>query len=235
MVKKTTEVTTYIAEDGTSFVDEQSCRSYESRLMLKLLSESADIIENIEARGFCPLDNDIRDDMHNHKWFKPLNKTGLNLIGKITNETLTDDSLIGKWICLQSYLDEYTFCSTLENSIAYAKEMLDKFDIKILSENTHQHCSKSRLKGSQKEICHLNDQELEYMITFAKYVNSDANDNHKLRLLRSLWTAYCLHNDYDIDTKNYTDSLDKIWDALKNNSHCENREKFNSYMQKHLL
>lgn len=32
--------------------------------------------------------------------------------------------------------------------------------------------------------------------------------------LRSLWTAYCLHHNLDVDTRAYDDDLRELWDSV---------------------
>ena len=62
--------------------------------------------------------------------------------------------------------------------------------------------------------CRLNDDEYEYILNFANSGTFDYDDNHDLKTLRVLWTAYCLHKDFDVDTWNYDNAIIDIFSKL---------------------
>lgn len=57
--------------------------------------------------------------------------------------------------------------------------------------------------------------EMSFMLSFAR--TEDFNFEVVPMQLRSLWTAYCIRHDYDVDTKPYEDDINWIWHALKEN------------------
>lgn len=61
-------------------------------------------------------------------------------------------------------------------------------------------------------------QELRYIVEFVKDTDFDYDVCRKQ--LRSLWTAYCLHSDYECDTAGYDSDLLIIWNALEKNTSC---------------
>ena len=60
--------------------------------------------------------------------------------------------------------------------------------------------------------------EMGFMLKFAR--DEDFGYEVNLKQLRSLWTAYCIHKDYECDTKAYDDDLCWIWYAIRENSSC---------------
>ena len=58
---------------------------------------------------------------------------------------------------------------------------------------------------------------------------------------RALWTAYCLHNDLEIDTRKYDDNLKRVYKAMldveadKYYVFFEDYEEFDSYMGVYLV
>lgn len=68
--------------------------------------------------------------------------------------------------------------------------------------------------GAEREM----PQELRYIVEFVR--DKDFGYDTCRKQLRSLWTAYCLHRDYECDTLGYDGDLKIVWDALeKNTSH----------------
>ena len=59
------------------------------------------------------------------------------------------------------------------------------------------------LKGNSRRI------ELDYLLAFA--TESCFDTETCCDQLRSLWTAYCLHNRLDVDTRDYDLTLLKVW------------------------
>ena len=61
-------------------------------------------------------------------------------------------------------------------------------------------------------------QEFEFIVDFIK--EADFGYDVCRRQLRSLWTAYCLHNGYDCDTLQYDISLNEVWASIIQNNSC---------------
>lgn len=62
------------------------------------------------------------------------------------------------------------------------------------------------LKGNSRRI------ELDYLLAFA--TESCFDTETCCDQLRSLWTAYCLHNRLDVDTRDYDLTLLKVWEVV---------------------
>lgn len=60
--------------------------------------------------------------------------------------------------------------------------------------------------------------ELEFICGFAK--ESDFGYQLAQRQLRSLWTAYCFHNNIDCDVRRYDEDLRTVWDVVSKNDTC---------------
>ncbi len=58
--------------------------------------------------------------------------------------------------------------------------------------------------------------ELDFILDFAR--NEDLGYDACCKQLRSLWTAYCLHNDLLPDTGLYDNDLLVIWNVVKKNT-----------------
>lgn len=70
-------------------------------------------------------------------------------------------------------------------------------------------------------------EEMNYILDFAKGI--DFGYEGSSRQLRSLWTAYCLHNNIDVDSNEYDVGIAKIWDVVyENETNCwvDNDEEF---------
>lgn len=92
--------------------------------------------------------------------------------------------------------------------------------------------------NSKNDTRRLNDGEYEYILNFANSGTFDYDDNSDLKILRILWTAYCLHKDYDADTANYDSRLIEIFNKLgEKTSEFEEKsfEKFDRYMCEFLV
>ena len=55
--------------------------------------------------------------------------------------------------------------------------------------------------------------EYEYILDFVE--GCEIIETDALHQLRSLWTAYCLHNDVDIDTAEYDNRIFEIWQIMQ--------------------
>lgn len=54
--------------------------------------------------------------------------------------------------------------------------------------------------------------ELKYLEAYA--YQSDFDEELPRKQLRSLWTAYCFHQDIDVDTDGYDDDLFSLWNCI---------------------
>ena len=71
--------------------------------------------------------------------------------------------------------------------------------------------------------CGISARELDYVRSFARGVES-WTDHIQLYQLRCLWTAYCFHQDMEVDTFSYDNELMQIWQSM-----CGAVEIFDSY------
>lgn len=86
--------------------------------------------------------------------------------------------------------------------------------------------------------CRFKDNEYEYILDFANSGTFDYEDNTELKTLRVLWTAYCLHKNYDVDTASYDSVLSEIFDRLGDVTPEfmeKGFDKFDRYMCKYLV
>lgn len=60
--------------------------------------------------------------------------------------------------------------------------------------------------------------EMAFMLSFARLEDFFYEVNRKQ--LRSLWTAYCIRNNYEPDTRRYDNDINWIWQSLQENSSC---------------
>lgn len=80
--------------------------------------------------------------------------------------------------------------------------------------------------------------ELQYLIAFVKGAFFEADVC--CQQLRSLWTAYCLHQNLDVDTRMYDNDLMMIWETVEDTGeedtmHWGNFDSFNDYMCEFLI
>ncbi len=80
--------------------------------------------------------------------------------------------------------------------------------------------------------------EYAYILSFIKE-NADDDNTVCTEQLRALWTAFCLHQNIDVDTGNYDNAMLEIWEYLQktNNSLCASfdYEKFYNAMSEYLV
>lgn len=62
------------------------------------------------------------------------------------------------------------------------------------------------------------ESEMSFMLAFAR--REDFGYEVTRKQLRSLWTAYCIRHDYDVDTSQYDNDLRWIWSATQENTSC---------------
>lgn len=73
-------------------------------------------------------------------------------------------------------------------------------------------------------------EELVFIISFAE--NECLKGATVCRQLRSLWTAYCLHHNINVDTAQYDNDLWLVWGKVENKKHnyASNFDEFETYM-----
>lgn len=54
--------------------------------------------------------------------------------------------------------------------------------------------------------------EFEFLLKFAE--ESFIGEEVASEQLRSLWVAYCLHHDLDVDTRGYDEDLRELWNSV---------------------
>ena len=85
------------------------------------------------------------------------------------------------------------------------------------------------------------DESIEWQSEFAyilKFIKESEGDIIYMEQLRALWTAFCLHQNIDVDTRKYDDAMLGIVECLKKTDSslykCES-EKFYNAMSKYLV
>lgn len=61
-------------------------------------------------------------------------------------------------------------------------------------------------------------EEFEFILDFAR--DGDFGYDVCCRQLRSLWTAYCLHNNMECDTRVYDNDIRDVYNVLEKNASC---------------
>ena len=86
-----------------------------------------------------------------------------------------------------------------------------------------------------------NEEKIEWQSEFAyilKFIKESEGDIIYMEQLRALWTAFCLHQNIDVDTRKYDDAMLDIVECLKKTDSslykCE-FEKFYNAMSKYLV
>ena len=69
--------------------------------------------------------------------------------------------------------------------------------------------------------------EFKYLLDFAK--GADLFFEVQRRQLRSLWTAYCVHANTDVDTRAYDRDLRSLWEALPADREEDSGEDFTTF------
>lgn len=95
----------------------------------------------------------------------------------------------------------------------------------------------ARLNAIEAQESSEQSPELQYIISFAEESRFDMEPAHSQ--LRSLWTAYCLHHDLNVDTSGYDHDLMAIWEqvsATEGNTACwSDFESFDAFMSADLV
>lgn len=63
------------------------------------------------------------------------------------------------------------------------------------------------------------DERMNFILKFVKETG-DFTDCNSFYQLKSLWTAYCLVLNVDVDSQRYDENLRKIWDAMQEADNC---------------
>ena len=94
-----------------------------------------------------------------------------------------------------------------------------------------------RLMELQERVNRERSQELQYIISFAEESRFEMEPAHSQ--LRSLWTAYCLHHNLDVDTSKYDHDLMAIWaqvSATEGDTACwSDFDSFDAFMSADLV
>ena len=65
------------------------------------------------------------------------------------------------------------------------------------------------------------NKEFQFMLQFAKERSNEASepwDKIEREQLRALWTAYCIHENLDRDTRGYDEALTELWQSVVEDS-----------------
>ncbi len=118
----------YIADDGREFTEFDECLDWEVNMYLRQLKDSKDVIECKELLDYYPFNYIQGPAEHtSFRWFKPLNKRGIELLNKTfpSADTSLTYSDIGKWVCVAYEPPKHNYCwYTLAESIRYANKVL---------------------------------------------------------------------------------------------------------------
>ena len=92
-------------------------------------------------------------------------------------------------------------------------------------------CSESAIRLIPLKEFDKQETEFDYLCEFAEEASFDC-ETLPAEQLRSLWTAYCFHNNLNIDTFEYDNALKKIWIRLedKESSSWEGVDEFDNFM-----
>ena len=122
----------YIADDGREFTEFNECLDWEVNMYLRQLKDSKDVIECKELLDYHPFNYIQGPAEHtSFRWFKPLNKRGIELLNKTfpSADTLLTYSDIGKWVCVAYELPKHNYCwYTLAESMRYVNRVLTLMD-----------------------------------------------------------------------------------------------------------
>lgn len=122
----------YIADDGREFTEFNECLDWEVNMYLRQLKDSKDIIECKELLGYHPF-NYIQDlkEHTSFRWFKPLNKRGIELLNKTfpATDTPLTYSNIGKWVCVAYEPSKHNYgWYPFSESMRYVNKVLTLMD-----------------------------------------------------------------------------------------------------------
>lgn len=75
--------------------------------------------------------------------------------------------------------------------------------------------------------------EFNFLAEFARKSLSVDEESCSGIQLRALWTAYCIHQDFEVDTAAYDENLLRLWNAVKERSSFtgwKTFDQFDNYM-----
>ena len=122
----------YIADDGREFTEFNECLDWEVNMYLRQLKDSKDIIECKELLDYPPFNYIQGPAEHtSFRWFKPLNKRGIELLNKTfpSADTSLTHSDIGKWVCVAYEPPKHNYCwYPFSESMQYLNKVLTLMD-----------------------------------------------------------------------------------------------------------
>ncbi len=133
---------------------------------------------------------------------------------------------------LRGYAKLYRSGETLNRKIDKTEEVMEE------AADVIEHLLKklSTKKLSTKKLS-TKKRELEYMKDFSReacFESEECRDQ-----LRSLWTAYCLHNNLIVDTGTYDDDILELWSAVslgeEDTAEWSDFDSFDDFMCAHLV
>lgn len=127
-VVRTTNVTVYIADDGTEFRGRGDCLRYEWEKLKKPLLEKLQKCE--DAYGIPNCDGGYVSDCNDYEWYFIRNQEDIDILNDVYYIGLTD-KVIGEWVCVE--IDEVNdaWYSTASDGIKYATDLLTKLGYKV--------------------------------------------------------------------------------------------------------
>lgn len=101
------------------------------------------------------------------------------------------------------------------------------------------HFNQSGRKNSTDGYASANRKaEFSYLLEFAASAEFDGSQGVQMRQLRTLWSAYCLRHNLDVDTRQYKDDLTILWEVVKGNPDSEytpeRANDFDRYMRQYI-
>lgn len=94
-----------------------------------------------------------------------------------------------------------------------------------------------RLQAIEEQVSRERTQEFQYIISYAEEVCFEIEPAHSQ--LRSLWTAYCLHHNLDVDTSKYDHDLMDIWAQVSategDTAYWSDFDSFDAFMSANLV
>ena len=122
----------YIADDGREFTEFNECLDWEVNMYLRQLKDSKDIIECKELLDYHPFNYIQGPAEHtSFRWFKPLNKRGIELLNKTfpSADTSLTYSYIGNWVCVAYEPPKHNYCwYPFSESMRYVNKVLTLMD-----------------------------------------------------------------------------------------------------------
>ncbi|MCX4256449.1 MAG: hypothetical protein OSJ54_05930 [Oscillospiraceae bacterium] len=205
VVTEKREVLRYVADDGTEFKNEKDCQNYETRINRENLLAALEKIERADLNMAPPGTSYVDTERYSYVWFRPQNRQEINTINAYFGLNF-DEKHIGDWIGVEveGDYDDYdnsSDCWTLDYREGYVatKEFFEALGYKVLIEPS------SNYSKEKDELIHFASSCEDYEGVVADQ-------------LRALWTAFCIHENLDVDTNSYDNALNEVWCALTTNN-----------------